>query len=312
MGSFYIVVFRVFSLLKKSATQGRLRRWPIVVTLLDQFKEFVRGGVLHRPKAWVRIQSGLSKGMWMQICLPDEASLWRGEHEPDVQNAISGVVRPGAVFYDVGAHVGTMTLGTARLVGDSGRVIAFDGDPENIERLRLNRERNGFQARIRIVHGVVWSRTVTDGIAFRRGTRARSHGGVEADGNRPALGSGELITVPAVTLDDFIAAGAPSPQLIKIDVEGGEYQVLLGGNTLFAGQRPLIIVEVHHHQAADLITAWLAEHQYRGNWKIPVESFPRRLFAWPTEQDGEAWIRARLDQHQAQEDCGAAATPTLS
>ena len=312
MGSFYIAVFRMFSLLRKSATQGRLRRWPIVVTLLDQFKELVRGGVLPRPKAWVRIQSGLSKGMWMQICLPDEASLWRGEHEPDVQNAISGALRPGAVFYDVGAHVGTMTLGTARLVGDAGRVFAFDGDPENIERLLLNRERNGFQAQIRIVHRVVWSRTVTDGISFRRGSRAGSHGGVEADGNRPVLGSGELITVPAITLDDFIAAGAPSPQLIKIDVEGGECEVLRGGDRLFAVQRPWIIVEVHHAQAADLITVWLGEHQYRGNWKIPVESFPRRLFAWPAEQDGEAWIRGRLDQNQAQGASGASATPMLS
>jgi hypothetical protein len=30
-----------------------------------------------------------------------------------------------------------------------------------------------------------------------------------------------------------------------------------------------------------------------------VDSFPRRLFAWPTEQDGPAWIRARLDQSGA-------------
>jgi FkbM family methyltransferase len=242
--------------------------------------------------------------MWMQICLPGEASLWRGEHEPEVQSAISAAVRPGAVFYDVGAHVGTMTLGTARLVGESGRVIAFDGDPENIQRLLVNSERNGLQARIRVVHGVVWSRTATDGISFRRGTTARSHGGVEADGNRPVLGSGELITVPAITLDDFIAAGAPSPQLIKVDVEGGEYEVLRGGDRLFAVQRPFIIVEVHHQQAADLITAWLGEYQYCGNWEIPVESFPRRLFAWPTEQDGPAWIRARLGQNQAQEDSG--------
>lgn len=312
MGSFYIVVFRVFSLLRKSATHGRLRRWPIVVTMLDQFKEFVRGDVLPRPKAWVRIQSGLSEGTWMQICLPDEASIWRGEHEPEVQNAISVAVRPGTVFYDVGAHVGTMTLGAARLVGDSGRVIAFDGDPENIERLLVHRERNGFQDRIHVVHGVVWSRTVTQGISFRRGARARSHGGVEADGNRPVLGSGELVTVPAISLDDFIAAGAPPPQLIKIDVEGGEYEVLRGGDRLFAVQRPFIIVEVHRHQAADLITAWLCEHQYRGNWEIPVESFPRRLFAWPTEQDGEAWIRARLGKSQAQKDSGVATTPILS
>jgi FkbM family methyltransferase len=235
--------------------------------------------------------------MWMQIYLPGETYLCLGEHELEVQNAISAAVRPGAVFYDIGAHVGMMTLGSARLVGESGRVVAFDGDPENVERLLINSERNGFQARIRVVHGAVWSRTANNGIRFRRGTTARSQGGVEADGNRPVLGSGEAITVPAITLDDFIAAGTPSPQLIKIDVEGGEYEVLRGGERLFTVQRPFIIVEVHHQQAADSMSAWLDEHKYCSRWEIPVENFPRRLFAWPTEQDGTTWMRARLDKN---------------
>ena len=312
MGSLYALLYWLFSLLKKSATHGRLRRWPVVLTLLDEFKQSTWRGFLPRAKVWVRIQSGLSKGMWIEINLPGEAPLWRGEHEPEVQNAISAAVRPGAVFYDVGANVGTMTLGAARLVCESGQVVAFDGDPENIERLLVNRERNGFHARIRVVHGVVWSRTATDGISFRRGT-ARSHGGVEADGSRPVLGTGELITVPAIALDDFIAAGAPSPQLIKIDVEGGEYEVLRGGDRLFALQRPFLIVEVHHQQAADLITEWLGQYQYCGNWEIPAESFPCRLFAWPTEQNGAAWIRARLGQNQAQQnsDDGRDSHPTV-
>jgi hypothetical protein len=43
--------------------------------------------------------------------------------------------------------------------------------------LLVNSERNRFQARIRVVHGAVWSRTATDGISFRRGTTARCHGG---------------------------------------------------------------------------------------------------------------------------------------
>ncbi len=64
---------------------------------------------------------------------------------------------------------------------------------------------------------------------------SRSQGGVEADGNRPVLGSGKVINVPAITLDDFVAAGEPPPQLLKIDVEGGEYEVLLGANTLLRG-----------------------------------------------------------------------------
>jgi hypothetical protein len=79
--------------------------------------------------------------------------------------------------------------------------------------------------------------------------------------------------------------------LLKIGVEGGEYEVLRGANTLFAKERPLLIAEVHHQGAAEQITAWLTEHQYCAQWNIPKEKFPRHLFAWPSETDGQAWMR---------------------
>ena len=192
----------------------------------------------------------------MHLRLPGEALIWRGEHDREVQNAILAAVRPGTVVYDIGAHVGTMALGPALLVGDLGLVVAFDGDPENIARLQEHSARNGLENRLRVVHTAVWSRTAIDGIGFRRGAIARSQGGVEADGNCPVLGRGDVINVPAIRLDDFVAAGEPPPQLVKIDVEGGEYEVLLGGNKLFAKQRPLVIAEVHHQRAAEQITIW--------------------------------------------------------
>jgi hypothetical protein len=79
--------------------------------------------------------------------------------------------------------------------------------------------------------------------------------------------------------------------LVKIDVEGGEYEVLRGGQRLFVKQRPLVIAEIHDQEAADQITSWLSEYQYCAQWNIPKEQFPRHLFAWPKETDGEAWMR---------------------
>jgi FkbM family methyltransferase len=276
--------------LKKSAAEGALRRRPRAGRGLGELKRLIERRFLSKAPIWVRIQSGLSKGMWMQLRLPGEALIWRGKHDPEVQNAIQAAVRPGFIVYDIGAHVGTMALGTVLLVGDLGRVVAFDGDPENIARLQDHRARNRLGDRLRVVHAAVWSRTAIDGVSFRRGATARSQGGVEADGNRPVLGIGQIINVPSITLDDFVAAGEP-PQLVKIDVEGGEYEVLRGGTALFANDRPLVIVEVHHQQAAEQITSWLSECRYCAHWNIPKERFPRQLFAWPSETDGEAWMR---------------------
>jgi hypothetical protein len=71
---------------------------------------------------------------------------------------------------------------------------------------------------------------------------------------------------------------------VKIDVEGGEYEVLRGGSKLFAEERPLLIAEIHHQGAAERITSWLIEYHYCAQWKIPDENFPRQLFAWPIEK----------------------------
>jgi FkbM family methyltransferase len=291
MANFYALLYRTYLALKKSAGEGVLRRWPGIGRGLAQLKRLIERRFLRKVPVWLRIQSGLSQGMWMQLRLPGEAIIWRGKHEPAVQNAILAAVRPGTVVYDIGAHLGTMALGAARLVGDSGRVVAFDGDPENIARLRDHTARNGLGDRLRVVHAAVWSRTASDGIPFRRGATVKSQGGVEADGNRPVLGSGPIINVAAVSLDDFVAAGETPPELVKIDVEGGEYEVLRGGTKLFAKQRPLVIAEIHHQQAAEQITNWLSEYQYCARWNIPKEQFPRHMFAWPKETDGEAWMR---------------------
>lgn len=220
----------------------------------------------------------------MHLQMPDGAAFWRGEHERDIQDLLLTVVKPGDCIYDIGAEIGSFALGIARLVGESGCVVAFEADPENISTLNEHRIRNQLQHELRVVHAAVWSHTTDDQIAFRLG-KGRSHGGVEANGHAPILAHGEIIYVPVITLDGFIAAGGPEPQIIKIDVEGGEAEVLRGGLNLFANRRPSLIVEVHHQKAADEIRAWLQEVHYSGQWNAIKEGsdFPQHLVAHPTE-----------------------------
>jgi len=291
MTRFSILLCRAYFAAKNVGVPGRLRRWPWAMQQLRRLRALVERYGLPNQPVWVQAQAGLSQGMWMRLRLPDEARHWSGEHEIEVQNAICAAVRPGAVVYDIGSHVGSLALGMARLVGELGRVVAFDGDPDNAATLRESGLRNHLEARLAVVHAAVWSYTATQGIPFRRGGTRRSQGGVAANGQHPVTGTGEIINVPAVTLDDFIATGGPVPLLVKIDVEGGECEVLRGGTSLFASQRPLIIAEVHHQQAAEQISVWLRQHQYCAQWNIPKEDFPRCLFAWPTKHDGAAWMR---------------------
>jgi FkbM family methyltransferase len=278
-------IYRLYFAAKDLGAAGLLRRIPHVD---HKLKQFLRFALPHKP-VWVRVKSGLSQGLWMRVSLPDEVRLWRGEHEITLQHAIRAVVRPGSIVYDIGAHTGSIALGVARLVGPLGSVVAFEADHENVEALKENSSRNLLTASLQVVESAVWSHVASQ-IPFRRSGIRRSHGGVEADGEHPVLASGELVNVPATTLDDFIAGGPPVPQLVKIDVEGGEYEVLRGGESLFTKHRPLIIAEVHHAVAAGQIRAWLPEHRYCYRWIIPLEDFPRALFAWPEGYEGTVWI----------------------
>jgi FkbM family methyltransferase len=292
----YLLVYRVYLVLKKHVIAPAFRRWPHAEARFNGAKAFLKRRVLPSRTSWVQVQSGFARGLWMRLRIPEEAGFWRGEHEPGVQSAITAMVRPGDVVYDVGAHLGSLTLGAARLVGASGRVVAFDADPENVERLGENIQRNQFGSCIQAIHTAVWSRRSEAGISFRRGKNQTSQGGVESDGQHPVLAKGEIISVPVTTFDDFVTRGGPVPQLVKIDVEGGEYEVLCGGAGVFAKHRPLIIAEVHHQQAADSIKAWLEEFRYAAEWRIPKENFPRCLFAWPVER-----LRPALSTSEAAE-----------
>jgi FkbM family methyltransferase len=285
----YLFVYRTYIALKKIAVDRVLRRWPWAQRWFDSAKFSIKRHIFPSRQVWVQVQSGFAQGMWMRLRVPEEAGFWRGEHEPDVQQALSTMVRPGDVVYDVGAHVGFIALGAARLVGATGRVVAFEGDPANILRLREHSSRNNLELVLRAIHAAVWSSTAGTEIRFRRGSTGTT-GGVEAGGQHPVLADGDLIRVPAITLDGFIASGGLVPQFVKIDVEGGECEVLLGGASLFAKQRPALIVEVHHPQADQQIRAWLEQFHYASQWRIPAERFPRCLTAWPVERDPRAGL----------------------
>ena len=103
-------------------------------------------------------------------------------------------------------------------------------------------------------------------------------------GSARASGKSEIINERAVTLDDFVAAGEPPPELVEIDVEGGEYEILCGGNKLFAKQRPLVIAEVHHQQVAEQITSWLSEYQYWPSGTYQKKNFPGICLLGPQKQ----------------------------
>src|SRR4029077_14572534 len=144
---------RAYLAIRELKIAGMLRRIPGAERPAKRLLKVL----LPSKPAWVQVRSGLAEGMWMRLNLKRETRLWRGEHEPTLQGALRAAIHPGMVVYDIGSHAGSIALGVSRLVGPTGRVVAFEADPQNVENLRENRDRNHLTETLGIVSSAVWS-----------------------------------------------------------------------------------------------------------------------------------------------------------
>jgi FkbM family methyltransferase len=157
-----------------------------------------------------------------------------GEWEPRELAALQERLRPGMTLLDVGSHVGYFVLLGARAVGEAGRVIAVEADPDNAALLRENVRRSGLHA-IEVVAAAAWS---TPGRLELSRARDRNSG----DGRlyRHA-GAGRAVPVMAVRLDDVL--GNAPVDVVLLDTQGTEHEVMLGFTETVARCRPRIIAE---------------------------------------------------------------------
>src|ERR1700685_3926462 len=94
-------------------------------------------------RLWSRRQSGphvrqLPGGFTMTLDVHSdyEAMIWLGLEERVELAALKSLLKPGDTFVDCGANLGLWTLAAAPLVGEQGKVIAFEANPDTVRRLR--------------------------------------------------------------------------------------------------------------------------------------------------------------------------------
>jgi len=103
----------------------------------------VNVSVARRPVREVRVRAGELAGARLLLDLRYEKAYWLGTHEPAIEAALLRLFGPGDVVYDVGAHAGFFAVLAQRAAGVSGRVVAFEPNPDVAERLRSTLELNG-------------------------------------------------------------------------------------------------------------------------------------------------------------------------
>ena len=176
-------------------------------------------------------------------------------YETHLRPFFEAQLRQGATFVDVGANVGFYAVMAARAVGPTGRVHAFEPNPENCRLILLSAERNGFD-NIE-VHPVALGGSTGHALFH---THLGSNGGLVTSGV-DALLQPTTTVAPLARLDDIIQDRV---DLIKIDVEGAEGLVVSGATKLLDAHRPTVLTEfsldmlrrVSGMEGADYLRLW--------------------------------------------------------
>ena len=176
----------------------------------------------------------------------------------------------GSTFWDIGAHVGYHSLSFAALGGEGCRVLAFEPNPFNRERLARNLELNPELARrIEVLPIAVAARDGEMDFVLSHDIESGMSSGSFLELAKPPRESGEYANfirrrVPTVSLDSFQLNRHETPPLVlKIDVEGGEQLILQGAREFLSHHKPMILMEVHNIQLMFYVQSMLIDFGYQ-------------------------------------------------
>jgi FkbM family methyltransferase len=147
-------------------------------------------------------------------------------------------VSPGETWIDVGAHYGYTAIALCRLVGASGRVVAFEPVLSTAGCVARTRRLNGLR-QLRIVPAGLASCTALE---TRRlpVIRGMADSTIERD-----VWEEHIAVASFDTVWSFLCEANPGIHGVKIDVQGMELAVIEGMRDTLASYQPKVIVEFH-------------------------------------------------------------------
>lgn len=158
-----------------------------------------------------------------------------GTHEPHVTAVFRHRLQPGMNVLDVGANLGYFTMLAASLVGPTGQVMAIEPNPGNIKLLEASRRANAF-ANVTVVQAAAGREL---GLLMLNTSHSNGTTSTLAEGLRNLMDS---VTVPSLKIDELVPQERKI-DFIKIDIEGAEYNALLGAAKTIQRCHPIIASE---------------------------------------------------------------------
>lgn len=161
-------------------------------------------------------------------------------HEPLVSRLLMGILREGMAVVDIGANIGYYVLIESGLVGDKGKVIAIEPDPENVVLLRRNVEANELR-NVEIIQAAIGEENGI-GKLYRSGS-ANWHSLLPSY----YVDEGDVVDVNVYTLDSLVEEMGIRVDMVRMDLEGYEVRAIRGMEMVLERDGPILVVELHPH-----------------------------------------------------------------
>lgn len=228
-----------------------LRSWVARVPIARQAAiHLLRGTArdVSRQNPWtgdaLKLNSFQHKGYWF----------YGREREADTMRRLAEVIRPGDTVWEVGGHIGFVAQHLSRCAGDAGRVIVFEPGKNNLPYLRAN---TSALANLTIVEKAVAAqpgaaRFFEDNITGQNNSLLDDYGGARSTAKTHGIAlQKNAYDVEIITLDGYLRTADRAPDVIKIDIEGGELNALLGATETLGKIRCLMVEVTERHAEVD-------------------------------------------------------------
>lgn len=156
-----------------------------------------------------------------------------GIYEPFETEIIKKEIKKGDHVLDIGANIGYYTLIFAKLVGENGKVFAFEPDPNNFSLLKKNIEINGYRNVILVQKGV--SNKTGKARLYLSHNVPSDHRIYDSHDGRKS------IDIETIRLDDYFN-NKERIDFIKLDIQGAEWAAIQGMSSLLQKTKRLKIM----------------------------------------------------------------------
>jgi len=164
---------------------------------------------------------------------------YEAEYEPETFNFLREHLKQGAIFLDIGAHIGLFSVIGAKLVGESGKVFSFEPTPFTCNTLAGVVKLNDCSDIVEIHCEAVSDRSGKT-IFFDTGdTISNANSLVKTQRSK------NEIEISMISVDEFVKERNLKIDCLKIDVEGAELDVLHGAKETFLKLRPIARLGLH-------------------------------------------------------------------